>query len=128
MALATAPITHDSTTRARPLRRSVITRCGLRSGNYRIPLLGITVLARYTRSLRDNESMFELTRSSCFAPVGSPARNLYAKARLSSPPNNTVSFVSLAKYTSTVSPGCNALASNCSQAVAGSIANALYSA
>ena len=43
VALATAPITHDPTTQARPLRRSVITRCGLRSGNYRIPQLGIVL-------------------------------------------------------------------------------------
>ena len=129
--LAIAPITHDPTTWARPLRQSVITRCGLRStitGSLSSELFFITVLVRSTRSLRDNESMLELAHRSCFAPVGNPARNLYAKARLGSPPNNTVSFVSSAKYMSTVSLGCNALASNYSQAVAGSIANALYSA
>ncbi|CAE1323953.1 RABL2 [Acanthosepion pharaonis] len=34
VALAIAPITHDPTTGAGPLRRSLITRCGLCSGDY----------------------------------------------------------------------------------------------
>ena len=131
VALAITPITHDPTTRARPLRQSVITRCGLRNGNYRIPQLGIVLHhgPGPVYQVIKGQQVYAWARLQELLCSGwEPCQKLVCQGPLGSPPNNTISFVSSAKYTSTVLPGCNALASNCSQAVAGSIANALYSA